>query len=125
MNKIYNLLTDNNIITGAVIGTHSYHQTCTFLSGAGMILRRDVCKLLLDNKNMLRYDYYDDVAIGLILNILDVPFCSLLRFEAYNYTIENINKDIIKNDYHFRCKLSDQEYQVKMINHLIKLIYDI
>ena len=123
LNKIYNLLLSNNLYASGVIGNH-YSQL--FISGAGMLFNRDICNLIIQNKNLLNYNIIDDVSIGTLLTKLNINPTALTRFEAYNYenNLQNINLQEIDNYYHFRCKSSDN-MTINIMSHIIKLIYSL
>lgn len=122
LNKLYNLI-DNNIECGGIIGNCNGQQ---FISGAGILMNKKICQLLINNKNYLNYNIIDDVAIGKFFTDKNVKIKELTRFEAYNYenNIELIKKENIKNYYHFRCK-SDFEPNktIKLMEKIIQLIY--
>ena len=121
LNKIYNLLLSNNLSASGVIG---YHGSQLFISGAGMLFNREICNVIVQNKNQLDYNIIDDVSIGILLTKLNIHPTPLTRFEAYNYenNYENINNNLIENYYHFRCK-SNNEITLKLISHIIYLVY--
>jgi hypothetical protein len=122
LNKMYNLLNEN-IECAGVVGNY-YGQK--FVSGAGMLMNKKLCELLINNKSSINYNVIDDVSIGKILTDKNINIIELTRFETYNYqnNIELVNNDMIKNYYHFRCK-SDLNHKntVSLMKKIIKLIY--
>jgi len=122
LNKLYNLL-NNNIEYAGVIGDY-YGQK--FISGAGFLMNRQTCKLLIDNKNKLNYDIIDDVSIGQFMTSKNIKFTQLTRFEVYNYenNINLLRKDNIINFYHFRCKSNiNHNKTIILMEKIIQLIY--
>lgn len=125
LNKIYNLLLSNEFNAGGVIGNHNSQL---FISGAGMIFNRNMCNLIVKNKNNLNYNILDDLSIGILLTNLNINFTSLTRFEAYNYenTLSIIDNKLIENYYHFRCKSNlNGNITINIMSYLINLIYNL
>ena len=103
LNKLYNLLENYNQDYSGVIG---YCDNVKFASGAGMLLSKNMCNFLINNRHLLNYNLIDDVSIGTLLQNNNVTIYPLTRFETYNYetNLDLINKELIKDYYHFRCK---------------------
>lgn len=74
-----------------------------YASGTSIIMSYDVCKYIIDNKHLLKYDLIDDVAIGL--------FIKTYLKEAYNnlfvYTLNNNTDPIYENKIFIRNKCSN------------------
>jgi hypothetical protein len=122
LNKLYNLL-NNNIQCAGVIGDCKGQK---FVSGAGILMRKDICQKLIQTKNSLNYNIIDDVSIGRFLTSNNINLIPLTRFEAYNYenNISMIKKDNIANYYHFRCKCENNSNKtIELMNLIIKYIY--
>jgi hypothetical protein len=122
LNKLYNLL-NNNIQCAGVIGDCKGQK---FVSGAGILMRKDICQKLIQTKNSLNYNILDDVSIGRFLTSNNINLISLTRFEAYNYenNVSMIKKDNIANYYHFRCKCENNSNKtIELMNLIIKYIY--
>ena len=119
LNKLYNLLNDNIECSG-IIGNC---DRIKFVSGAGILLSKNVCQLLITQKNTLNYNIIDDVSLGLFFTNNNINITSLTRFEAYNYEhdVSVITKETIRDFYHFRCK-SDKN-NLKTIELMRKIIY--
>lgn len=125
-NKIYSYITDNHYDIAGVNGFDGAHKV-HFVSGAGILMSNSLCKELVKNKHLLNYDIIDDVSIGKLLIDLNYKFDKLERFEAYVYEkkIRKITKKLINNSYHFRCKSINQQKTIQIMEHIIKLIYDV
>jgi hypothetical protein len=125
LNKLYNLIhnhSEDEIKYGGFINTSGVK----FISGAGILMNKQTCQLLIDNKNALNYNIIDDVCIGQFMTDKNIKFTSLTRFEAYNYekNIDLITKDNIINYYHFRCKSDiDHIKTIELMTKIINLIY--
>ena len=69
-----------------------------FASGAGFLMSRDVAMYLVENKEFLRWDLIDDVAIGALLE----PRFGLKHLERCWVQSEDIVAE--KDVFHFRCE---------------------
>jgi hypothetical protein len=122
LNKLYNLL-NNNIQCAGVIGDCKGQK---FVSGAGILMRKDICQKLIQTKNSLNYNILDDVSIGRFLTSNNINLIPLTRFEAYNYenNISMLKKENINNYYHFRCKCENNSNKtIELMDLIIKYIY--
>jgi len=97
-----------------------YHEKTYFASGCGFILSREGVKTLVDNKNLLDYNIYDDVAIGKLLtkyyNIISLP-----RVDITNTNDERLYNDV--NTFHYRCKCEVFHDTIIIFNKLKEKIY--
>lgn len=69
-----------------------------FASGAGFLMSRDVAMYLVSNRDYLRWDLIDDVAIGALLE----PRFGLMHLERCWVQSEHIVAE--KDVFHFRCE---------------------
>ena len=123
--KVYGLLNEKLTYAG-FIGYYNKNQN-KYVSGAGILLNKQTCLYVTNNKQLLNYNIIDDVAIGELLtkkgSIIITP---LTRCEAFNYkaNLELITQDIIQEYYHFRCK-SDGKHNttIEIMKRVIGLIY--
>ena len=125
LSKLYDKLNEKLTYAG-FIGYYNNNQK-KYVSGAGILLNKEACIYLTNNKQMLNYNIIDDVAIGELLekneNIVITP---LTRFEAYNYkgNLGLITEDTIKEYHHFRCKSDGaQNTTIEIMKRVIGLIY--
>lgn len=101
LNKFYDLIHNNGYQAAAVNGIAGGK---TFLSGAGMLLSKNICKLLINNKDEIDYNIIDDLAISYFLLDKNIKFDKLKKLDAYaSLTEEDINNAVIEH-YHFRSK---------------------
>ena len=124
LNKLYNLL-NKDIECSGVIGIHN---DIKFISGAGILINRNTCKLLIDKKASLDYNIIDDVSIGQFLVNNNINIKPLTRFDVLNYhnNINLITKESIHNFYHFRCKTYDNNNNTAFfMKHIIELLYNV
>jgi len=124
LNILYKLL-NKDIECSGVIGDCGGQK---FVSGAGILISKDTCKLLVDMKSSLNYNVLDDVSIGQFLVKNNINIKPLTRFDVLNYynNVNLITKDSIHNFYHFRCKTDGNNNDtVFFMKHIIKLLYNI
>ncbi len=126
LNLLYEMVLKNyiNIDYAGLIGCY---RNINFASGAGFLMSVKICDLLVSKQSYLNYKIIDDVSIGELLGIKNkIKICPLTRFDAYNYELEYINLNNIRNYYHFRCK-SDLSHcnTIKFMEKIIDLIYNI
>ena len=93
------LLGDHNL-KGGGLGERS--SPTFFASGAGFLMSRDVAMYLVENKEFLRWDLIDDVAIGALLE----PRFGLMHLERCWVQSEQEDLVVAKNNgvFHFRCE---------------------
>lgn len=119
LNKFHTLVSNND---WNVAGVNGYK----FVSGAGILMAKSVCSNIIINKHLLDYSLIDDVSIGHLLIELNYSFDKLTRFEAFVYkNPKDITQDLIKNNYHFRCKSTNQKKTIILMEKIIKLIYNL
>ena len=124
LNKLNILLENYTCDYSGIIGY--YHNNIKFVSGAGILLSKKICDYLINNKTSLNYNLMDDVSIGFFLQNNNININPLTRFECYNYenNINIINKELITNYYHFRCKSDkDKNKTLLMMEKIINIIY--
>jgi hypothetical protein len=123
--KVYGLLNEKLTYAG-FIGYYNKNQN-KYVSGAGILLNKETCLYVTNNKQLLNYNIIDDVAIGELLeknkNIIITP---VTRFEVYKYkdNLGLITEDSIKEYHHFRCKSDGtQNTTIEIMKKVIGLIY--
>lgn len=129
LNKLYSLL-NNNIKYGGFIGytNNAKYQSQTndkqqFVSGSGILISKDICNLIVINKQMLKYHVIDDVSLAELLINFNINFTHLDRYDFANYN-NLIIDDIIIKHHHFRCKVNDDGLQtVELMRKIINIIY--
>lgn len=79
-----------------------------FVSGAGMLLSRDVAELLIENRSDLDMRVIDDVAIGALMTRLNIRSTILTR---YDYTSTHLPAPLDKGErfYHYRIKTANRQ----------------
>lgn len=129
LNKFYELLCNSNNfnysgIIGHCVKRDNIEVNSDFISGAGILMSKNICKQLIDSKELLNYNLIDDVSIGVLLKNADVKLTSLTRFEAFNYenNVDLINEELIKDFYHFRCRSSDY-CTIELMKKIISIVY--
>ena len=89
-----------------------------FASGAGFLMSRDVAMYLVENKEFLRWDIIDDVAIGALLE----PRFGLMHLERCWVQSEHIVAE--KDVFHFRCESYQHLRTVEFMRIASKWIAD-
>ena len=89
----------NGLYAGYIgLGSLNNGSSTFFASGAGFLMSRDVAMYLVSNRDYLRWDIIDDVAIGALLE----PRFGLMHLERCWVQSEHI---VAENDvFHFRCE---------------------
>ena len=84
------------------LGSLNNGSSSFFASGAGFLLSRDVAEYLIENKDFLRWDLIDDVAIGALLE----PKYGIVPLDRcwVQTTDENIQDRVSSGIFHFRCE---------------------
>lgn len=124
LEKIYNLILTNNFQAAGLI---LHKRGVPYQSGTGILLNKNICQLIIKNKNNLRYDKIDDVSLGILLSNLRINISPLILCKAYNYenNIQDIDKSTINDSYYFRCKSTiNNNYTIDIMKKLVNLIYD-
>jgi len=123
LQKLYNILNDKMKYAGVIV----FDKGTYFASGAGFLLSKQMCQLLINNKDKLQYNIIDDVALGYFFTNNKIPITPLMRLDVYyyKYNMNLITKDRLSNHYHFRCK-SDVKHlkTVQLMEKVIHLIYN-
>jgi hypothetical protein len=105
-----NVLSNRGFETvSAIMG--EYYGTY-YPSGSGMILPRNNVIQLVSNKHLFNYNTHDDVAIGEVMNKLNISLVSAPRYDFIYYNINATHTqetitDIVKQHpsvYHYRVK---------------------
>lgn len=124
LEKIYNLILTNNFVAAGHI---LYKRGVQFQSGTGILLNKNVCQLIIKNKNHIKYDRIDDLSLGILLSNLRIKISPLILFRVCDYenNIQDIDNSTINSFYYFRCKSSiDSNYTIDIMKKIIKLIYN-
>jgi hypothetical protein len=84
-----------------------------FLNGSGYILSRDVVKLIVDNKDLWKHKYIDDVAISELMQGLGIVFDR--TYQSMGIKVTNKGFDVWQNNdavvsFHKYADLNDCEF---------------
>jgi hypothetical protein len=101
----------------AVIMTH---EPVPFASGCGYSISRDLVEIVVKNKEKWNHSYLDDVALALLLSGENIKPTHSSRFDINEYNMHNLDNLHLDNFFHFRCKCSDRNDDVKIFNILDK-----
>lgn len=100
-------------LSGATIG-----QDIWFASGAGFLMSRDVAEYLVLNKDSLRWDLIDDVAIGALLEprygIVPIDRCWIQSGE------EIVGSHVANGIFHYRCESYQHLRTVEFMRYVVR-----
>jgi hypothetical protein len=100
------------------LGSLNNGSSTFFASGAGFLMSRDVAMYLVENKDFLRWDLIDDVAIGALLE----PRFGLKHLERCWVQSEDL---VVAEDvFHFRCESYQHLRTVEFMRLASKWIAD-
>jgi len=102
---------------GGYIGLGSLNNGSStfFASGAGFLMSRDVAEYLVENKQFLRWDLIDDVAIGALLE----PKFSIVPIERC--WIQS-GEEVVGSDgvFHYRCESYQHLRTVEFMQYVVR-----
>jgi hypothetical protein len=136
LNELYTYLLKlpkTNVYTGGIINKICIDPHCGitpykfdlynckdtfFVSGTSIIMSYDVCKNILNNKHLLKYDLFDDVAIGLFVK----KYLTEAYVNIYNYSTITDTNPIYENRIFIRNKCSNNREDdiINMQNFVLK-----
>ncbi len=96
-----------------------------FCSGAGMLLNKNSCKLILENKELINTEWTDDIFFGFVLNkinSLNVNEGNLKRLDLLIPNLD-INKSFVDKFTHIRVKVKKDNWDTIYFEKLFNLIY--
>jgi hypothetical protein len=109
-------------VYGGYIGLGSLNNGSStfFASGAGFLMSRDVAEYLVENKQFLRWDLIDDVAIGALLE----PKFSIVPIDRcwVQTGSEDISALIANGIFHFRCESYQHLRTVEFMQYVKRII---
>lgn len=93
-------------VTGAAFGGLSgYLNKSRYVSGAGMIMSRDVCSELVLMRNKFDLSFIDDLSIGRTFSNLGIKPIETNRIDLRHvWDIKQVPNDSLIANAHFRCK---------------------
>ena len=102
------------------LGSLNNGSSSFFASGAGFLLSRDVAEYLVENKDFLRWDLIDDVAIGALLE----PKYGIVPLDRcwVQTTDENIQDRVSSGIFHFRCESYQHLRTVEFMRYVDKAL---
>lgn len=123
LKKLHNILNDKIQYAGVM----GIYNNITFASGAGFLLNKNSCQLLINNKDKLQYNLIDDVSLGDFFENHKIPITPLTRLDVFvcQDNMDLITKERFLNHYHFRCKSDINHLKtVQLMEKVIRLIYN-
>lgn len=98
--KLIENIPKNSVYTGAYAWPGAF-----FISGANIILSRDVVVELLNNRKIFKPSIIDDVELSNVLNKLGIQhFGKPLINVSSEFELESISSNLLLDNYHFRMK---------------------
>ena len=105
--------------------------TVPFISGAGILMSKDVVQLLIEKQSSLNYSLIDDVAIGDFMQKFGIILQNTgknCRYDFINETRSNMSEDKIRlispNIFHFRIKnRKKRDLDVIVMEKLYRVFY--
>ena len=96
-----------------------------FCSGAGMLLNKKSCELILQNKHLISEEWTDDIFFGYVLNSLNNITPNVGRIERFDilYPTEKFNMEHLKNFSHIRVKIRQSDWDSIVFDKLFNLFY--
>lgn len=80
-------------------------KNARYVSGAGMILSRDVCQEMISNREKFDVTWIDDLSIGRTLAKLKIRSSELNRIDLRHvWEINQLTSSTLSSNVHFRCK---------------------
>lgn len=118
-------LENDNLYAGVIGHYHKFNSY--FCSGAGFWCSKNIIELIIENKQKLKYDEPDDVAIGLLFSKTDMTPLNRVDL-VYNrdYADKNLllNNIIDLNHYHIRLKNKNNEsLDIQYATAFTKMLY--
>ena len=102
------------------LGSLNNGSSSFFASGAGFLMSRDVAMYLVENKDFLRWDLIDDVAIGALLEpkfgIVPLDRCWVQSGS------EDISALVANSIFHFRCESYQHSRTVEFMRYVDQFI---
>lgn len=102
-----NLLDKKFVYCGKIQSTNDKNKNkINFVSGSTLILNKKTVEIILNNKEQWDHSYWDDVALYVLLNSLNIDPQLGKRFDV---TGNPLNQNIPLNHYQYRCR-ADNHY---------------
>ena len=123
--ELYTSLQRSNCVW-ALVGNY---QGIRYPSGDGIVCSRDVIQTILDHKTELKLDTHDDVAFGILLNTLHIPFldgkrCDYTEDRTHAITRDTVHQEVTTGAYcRYRVKGWNRQYDNRIFQYLYNAIY--
>jgi len=121
LSEFCNLNNDKFLYRGTKLKNNFNGEDVTYVSGAEILISKNVFNLLLDNKNYWDTSLVDDVSIGKVLQNLNINLqdSKSLMFDNSFFKLSTFN-----HEYHFRCRVDSPYYFPRFLEkYLIKYIH--
>jgi len=107
-------------------GVFGDYEGFRFVSGAGMLLNKKCCQIILNNQNLITEKWTDDIFFGHVLNKLNKIEPNIGNLTRYDLVKPDIFFDhlSIKNYSHIRVKVRKGEWDSIYFNKLYDLLFN-
>lgn len=110
----------NSVYAGVIINPHDVNFS--IVSGAGKLLSRKLVSEILINKEMLKFDNLEDVALAELIGNLGVKAVDLPRLDLPNLPIIDLySNEELGRYFHFRCK---SESRPRIDGQIMQALHD-
>lgn len=122
--KIRNTQIDN------IMAYTGVHNRIKFPTGAGFIMSQNMCQILIQYKNvLLKLPYIDDVAIGVLLQSINIPITPGIRYNIINdndhktLTMEQVRTLVGSDNYHYRLRGQARNFESRLHQMFCEAVY--
>jgi hypothetical protein len=118
-----------NLPLNGVYGGHiGKYEGISYVSGSGILMSKDLCELLILNKNNLDYSYIDDATIGKFFQENGINILPISRINIHpNIIIDCLDEshffEIPKNRILYRLKNNDRNFDLKSMINIYNIKY--
>jgi hypothetical protein len=113
----------NKNLYAGVIG--KVFGTSRFASGAGILLSRDVIERICESESGWKHGLVDDIAIADLVSGFRAPTVEVSSLPRVDFATldeaESADPELIRENFHFRCKSSSVEETVGIMHHIHKV----
>ena len=96
-----------------------------FASGAGILISRDLIERICEKESLWKHGLVDDIALADLISNFEVPSVELSPLPRLDLATlveaESTAPEIIKENFHFRCKSDSVEETVGIMRHIHKV----
>lgn len=108
-------------------GVVGIHNGIKFASGSGYLISRDLVEKVVQKRNDWDHVYLDDVALGKILNTMNIPITEFPRVDIPDIKALKKIKKVDSKVFHYRCKSGNgnRKFDIIAMNYLHYKFFDV